>query len=218
VERRRASACIVPAFLLVSPVAPGAHEPAQDAPESRAPGPLEAAPLAVLEPAPPATAPDAAVRAWVYHYLAQRCEGLTEGEIFELASTLVDEAARNDIDPALVVAVMHVESRYRNYAVSKVNALGLMQIMPATGEWMAAQMDIPWRGPQTLFDPIVNVRIGIAYLRHLTDRYGGDVDTALVAYNWGPGRIDRRIQRGAQLPTEYAQLVLEAYGEAATRS
>jgi soluble lytic murein transglycosylase len=99
-----------------------------------------------------------------------------------------------------------------------VNALGLMQIMPATGEWMAAQMDIPWRGPQTLFDPIVNVRIGIAYLRHLADRYDGDIGTALVAYNWGPGRIDRRLRRGVELPKEYAQLVLEAYGETATRS
>ena len=209
-SQRRAIACIVPlAFLLVSPGAPELPAASEGA---------QAATQPTLQPAPAETGSGDAVRAWVYRYLVQRCRGLTEAEIFELASTLVVEAERYELDPALVIAVMHVESRYRNYAVSHVNALGLMQIMPATGEWMAAQMDIPWRGPQTLFDPIVNVRIGIAYLRHLADRYDGDIGTALVAYNWGPGRIDRRLRRGVELPKEYAQLVLEAYGETATRS
>lgn len=177
-------------------------------------------------PAPPAATPDVAaappppdpVVDAVHEQLLRwrHRSGLTDDELAQLAETVVAQARRYDFDPALVLAVMHVESRYDAYAVSNKDAMGLMQILPTTGAWIAAQQDIPWRGPQTLFDPNANVRIGVAYLRHLTDRYGS-IRTALVAYNWGPGRIDRRLRAGAPLPRDYAQLVLTAY-EAGGRS
>ena len=141
----------------------------------------------------------------------RRRTGLTDGEIRKLANRVVVEARRHAFDPGLVLAVMHVESRYDTFAVSNRDAMGLMQILPSTGEWMADKMGIAWQGPQTLFDPMVNVQIGVAYLRELADRYGS-IHTALSAYNWGPGAIDRRIQRGAPLPKIYAQLVLDALG------
>jgi soluble lytic murein transglycosylase len=139
--------------------------------------------------------------------------GLTDGEIGRLSRRIVKEARRHGFDPGLVLAVMHVESRYDTFAVSNRDAMGLMQILPSTGEWMARKMGVPWEGPQTLFDPIVNVKIGVAYLRELADRYGS-IHTALSAYNWGPGAIDRRIERGAPLPKIYAQLVLDALDRA----
>jgi soluble lytic murein transglycosylase len=105
---------------------------------------------------------------------------------------------------------MYVESRFNNFAVSPVGAMGLMQILPSTGEELAGRYGIPWHGPQTLFDPVVNVRLGSAYLRELSNRYG-ELSTALAAYNWGPGRIDRRLRRGHRLPTEYPRLVFEAH-------
>jgi soluble lytic murein transglycosylase-like protein len=143
-------------------------------------------------------------------YLARRRTGLASFEIPDLARTIVSEAHRRGIDPSLVVAVVHVESRANTFAVSPVGALGLMQILPSTGEELAEQEGVPWRGPHTLFDPLVNVRLGVAYLEQLSRRYG-EVSTALAAYNWGPGRIDRRIARGHALPTEYPSLVLEAH-------
>ena len=131
----------------------------------------------------------------------------------ELARTVVVEARRYRFDPALVLAVIHVESRYDTYAVSPKDALGLMQLLPSTGAWLAPSVGVEWRGPQTLFDPIANVRLGVAYLRQLTDRYNGSVRTALVAYNWGPGRDRRVVAAGDPLPSEYSQLVLAAaYG------
>ena len=57
---------------------------------------------------------------------------------------------------------------------------------------------------------MINVRLGTAYLRELADRYDGDVNTALAAYNWGPGRIDRRIRRGATVPRLYVEQVRRA--------
>lgn len=165
-------------------------------------------------PEPP---PDPEATALVLRHLRSRPTGLSEAELEPLAHTVVREARRHDFDPLLVVAVMHIESRFNTYAVSPVQALGLMQVLPSTGREVAHQIGIPWRGPQTLFDPHANVRIGVAYLRFLTDRYGS-VATALSAYNWGPGRIDRRLRRGMPLPMVYANSVLEVYGEPATRS
>ena len=157
--------------------------------------------------------PDPVLDAVREHLLEhQQRTGLTRGEIADLALTIVAEARRHQMDPALVLAVMYVESRYNAFAVSSKDAMGLMQIIPSTGEELAAQLGIRWKGPHTLFDPTANVRIGVAYLQHLRDRYG-DLSTALAAYNWGPGRIDRRLSRGALLPTIYARLVLEAYGD-----
>jgi soluble lytic murein transglycosylase-like protein len=141
-----------------------------------------------------------------------RRTGLTTAELETLARTLVAEARRHQLDPRLVLAVVHVESRYDTYAVSNMDAMGLMQILPSTGEWLAPQVGVAWLGPQTLFDPISNVRLGVAYLRMLLDRYDGNLTSALVAYNWGPGHVDGRLREGGALPATYSDLVLRAYG------
>ena len=143
-------------------------------------------------------------------YLKERRSGLSEAEITRVAATIVRDANIHGIDPNLVMAVIHIESRGNAYALSPVGAMGLMQIMPPTGEELAAKLDIPWRGSQTLFDPLLNVRIGIAYLEQLESRYGS-MPTALAAYNWGPGRIDSRIRHGVALPVVYSGSVLATY-------
>ncbi|MEE2679357.1 MAG: lytic transglycosylase domain-containing protein [Myxococcota bacterium] len=164
---------------------------------------------------------DAAARldeiAAVRSELDRRRTGLAPDEREALARAIVIEAHRHHLDPALVMAVMHVESRFDNFALSPVGAMGLMQILPSTGKELAAKHGVSWYGPQTLFDPVVNVRLGVAYLKQLTDRFG-NVSTALAAYNWGPGHIDRRIRRGHQLPRTYPRLVLEAHAAAQSRS
>lgn len=143
-------------------------------------------------------------------YLMERRSGLSDREIAEVAAVIVREAGLRGLDPNLVLAVIHIESRGNAFALSPVGAMGMMQIMPPTGEELAEKLDIPWRGPQTLFNPILNVRMGIAYLEELAERYGS-MKTALAAYNWGPGRIDSRIRRGRALPVVYSGSVLAAY-------
>jgi soluble lytic murein transglycosylase-like protein len=169
-------------------------------------------------PAPAATAPrpdaDPQVAA-VVEYLSSRDTGLVREEIDALARALVLEARSHRLDLALVMAVMHVESRYHNFALSPAGAVGLMQILPSTGEELARREGIPWRGPQTLLDPVTNVRLGIAYLRELADRYRGDLQAALAAYNWGPGHVDRRLEEGVALPSEYPGLVWQARAQRA---
>jgi soluble lytic murein transglycosylase-like protein len=151
----------------------------------------------------------------VAEYLAGRNTGLIREEIDELAGTLVREARQRGVDLALVMAVMHVESRFHNFALSPAGALGLMQILPSTGEELAEKAGIPWLGSRTLLDPSTNVRLGIAYLRELSDRYDGDLWAALAAYNWGPGHVDRRLEAGAELPSDYPSLVWQARAQRA---
>lgn len=149
--------------------------------------------------------------------LRRRHTALADHELVDLARTIVEESRRHDFEPALVMAVIHVESGGFHMAVSHVGALGLMQLMPPTGEELARKLDLPWNGPDTLFDPVLNVKLGVAYLRQLTDRYDS-MPTALAAYNWGPGRIDRRIRRGAKMPSKYIELVMKAYDVPDARS
>lgn len=88
-----------------------------------------------------------------------------------------------DLDPALVKAVVHVESAFNPQATSHCGAMGLMQLMPGTAERF---------GVAQPYTPEENVRGGVTYLKMLYDRYSGDVRLALAAYNAGEGLVDQR--------------------------
>lgn len=157
-----------------------------------------------------ATADDEALVARIMGRLALRRTSLSEAQRRTLAETIVREAHAQGLAPHLVAAVIEVESAGHHRAVSHVGALGLMQILPATGRELAAKHGVPWSGPETLFDPQINVKLGVAYLRELTNRYG-DVSLALAAYNWGPAVIDQRLRDGDALPSEYIDSVMRAF-------
>jgi hypothetical protein len=107
-----------------------------------------------------------------------------------LRSGLYDEvisahAHLNAIRPDLVRAVVQVESGFNPDARSPKGALGLMQLMPATARRF---------GVKNPFNPVENVRAGVAYLRQLLDRYKNNEELALAAYNAGPGAVDNHGQ------------------------
>lgn len=92
-----------------------------------------------------------------------------------------EAAARNGLDPCLILSVMRAESGFRRMAVSPKGASGLMQLMPAT----AARF-----GVKNIFDPRENVLAGSVYLRWLLNRFNGDVRLALAGYNAGEGAVE----------------------------
>ncbi len=96
-----------------------------------------------------------------------------------------------DIDPYLVAAVIHTESSNIKDAVSSSGAVGLMQVMPTTGEWIAGKLDILDFTTERLYEPELNVRFGCWYLRFLADRLDEDRALMLAAYNAGHGNVDK---------------------------
>jgi soluble lytic murein transglycosylase len=104
-------------------------------------------------------------------------------------------AANHDLDPALLAAVVYVESRFDPNAESAAGAVGLMQLLPETAQGIAVRTGGTRFVVADLRDPEINVRYGSWYLDHLLDRYG-DVGTALAAYHAGQGNVDEWRRRG----------------------
>lgn len=96
-------------------------------------------------------------------------------------SKVAELAARYDLSPALIEALVWQESRWRHDAVSPKGAQGLAQLMPGTARYL--QVD-----PR---DPYANLEGGARYLREQLDRFHGDLEKALAAYNAGPGRVEK---------------------------
>jgi soluble lytic murein transglycosylase len=94
------------------------------------------------------------------------------------------------VDPALVAAVILVESKFNQTAASHRGAHGLMQIMPETGEWIAGKMGINDYTPEKLNDVRMNIKMGTWYLAYLLKEYDGNKVLALAAYNAGRGHVD----------------------------
>jgi soluble lytic murein transglycosylase len=102
------------------------------------------------------------------------------------ADALYRHGERYDVDPLLAMGLMRQESVYRQWALSPVGAMGLMQVMPRTGARVAALMGDPNYSPEILEDPSTNVRYGVWYLSRLLDRFGGAFPVAVASYNGGP--------------------------------
>jgi len=97
-------------------------------------------------------------------------------------SLIYNEAKKNGLPPDLVAAVAHTESKFQPTARSGAGAIGLMQLVPRTGRWL---------GANNLTDPAQNISAGAKYLRYLTDRFNGDQQKAIAAYNAGEGAVRR---------------------------
>jgi soluble lytic murein transglycosylase len=107
---------------------------------------------------------------------------------------IVTGHARNyRLEPALLAAVIYHESKFDPRAESSSGAIGLMQLTPATAKGIAQRTGGSRFQLSDLYDPELNVRYGSWYLRHLLDRYDGDLRLALAAYNGGQGNVDRGV-------------------------
>lgn len=120
----------------------------------------------------------------------------------ELAEDIYDIAEANDIEPEVAFGLVRAESSFKNSSTSPVGAVGLTQLMPNTASWLE-----PGVTRSELRDPETNLRIGFKYLRQLIDKYEGDTDLALLAYNRGPGTVDRELRSGRDPDNGYADFV-----------
>jgi soluble lytic murein transglycosylase len=103
-------------------------------------------------------------------------------------SQIEQAAARHQLDPYLVLALIRNESHFNPAARSTEGALGLMQIMPETGAWIAAQTGHSFK-PEDLLDPDKNIEMGCWYLQSLNREFAGDTVVVLAAYNGGRANV-----------------------------
>jgi soluble lytic murein transglycosylase len=104
-----------------------------------------------------------------------------------------------DLDPALIAAVIYAESRFHPDALSDAGAIGLMQLLPDTGEWISATTGGEGFEARDLYNPRTNVRYGSYYLDVLLDKYDGNTRIALAAYHAGQTNADRWLDRGGRI-------------------
>jgi Transglycosylase SLT domain len=126
----------------------------------------------------------------------------------EIDAAIEQAAARHNVDPNLVRAVIKVESNFNPNAVSRKGAMGLMQLMPATAR------ELKLTNP---FDPEQNVDAGVRHLKHLMESFGGNVRLSLAAYNAGAGAVER--SAGIPHITEtrnYVKRITELYNSGAS--
>jgi hypothetical protein len=141
----------------------------------------------------------------------RRMEGHPNVKRFE--PLIARYAKQANVDAALVKAMIAVESAYQPDAVSAKGALGLMQVIPETGERYGISGDKKRTATQKLLDPAINVQVGTRYLRDLLAMFSNDLSLALAAYNAGEGAVLRYANQVPPYPEtqEYVKLVQQFY-------
>ena len=142
-----------------------------------------------------------------------------------LLPTIRGQGAKG-VDPYLVAAIIREESQYDWRAVSRVGAIGLMQVMPGTANNVAQRLGLPAVGREDLFDQETNIRIGVHYVEQLLEQFSGNVAYTIASYNAGPIAVGNWItlHRGRsqdefvelipyQETRQYVKRVLRSYRE-----
>jgi soluble lytic murein transglycosylase len=117
-------------------------------------------------------------------------------------------SATNGLDPYLVASLIRQESEFNPNAVSRANAVGLMQLLPKTGKAVAKEVKLKRYNASQLYTPAVNMQLGTRYFRGMVDKFGGSFEYALAAYNAGSDRVDEWLAQGKYRdPEEFVESI-----------
>ena len=135
---------------------------------------------------------------------------LQEEEAISISDMVYNESMRNNVDYRLVLALIKTESNFRQDAVSKRGARGLLQVKPSLAKDIAEKAGIGWQGKETLDQPEENIKVGVQILSKLIEDFQS-IDMALHAYHVGPTKL-REIHAKEKTPRKhYLNLVLDEY-------
>jgi soluble lytic murein transglycosylase-like protein len=132
---------------------------------------------------------------------ASRLKQSRQSDPVYLGRLLSELCRQYRFDPAFVLSLIEVESHFRAKVISPAGAMGLMQLMPATGKKMADLLGMKNFEPEQLLEPEINLRLGVGYLAYLRDRYSDRSPYYHVAaYNIGPTKLDRLMKKPSFKP------------------
>lgn len=147
-------------------------------------------------------------RGFIYNTLAQNLPPAFQARAGDIAQILISEANKYHLDPIFLLAVIQTESHYNPLARGHHGDLGLMQLLPKTGHWVAKRLKMS--GRVDLRDPATNIKIGAAYFAFLRQHFGSKGSRYLAAYNMGIRNVHRLLKKDKE-PLLYASRVLKNY-------
>jgi soluble lytic murein transglycosylase len=124
--------------------------------------------------------------------------------------TILEESDKYSFDPIFLMAVIENESSFNPVAVGTSGEVGLMQLTAETAEWISKKYGLEWKGKKSLTDPVINIRIGSAYLAYLRERFDFHSQLYLAAYNMGTTNVMRALEKQIW-PKDYSTRVMQRY-------
>ncbi|NJL25955.1 MAG: lytic transglycosylase domain-containing protein [Calothrix sp. SM1_5_4] len=148
----------------------------------------------------------------IYMFAKERLPRKHRHKYKAVAQAIIDESVKYQFDPVFLLSVIQGESSFNPDRLGGLDEIGLMQIRPATGEWIAKKYGLPWKDSKTLFDPIANIRLGAAFLHHLRERFDSHAQLYLAAYNMGARNVNEAVGKNVW-PKDYPNHVMKLYVE-----
>jgi soluble lytic murein transglycosylase len=151
----------------------------------------------------------------IVNYLQEHMPNIPEDQLREIANYVYTESKERDLDYRLVLAVMKVESNFKQDAVSSKGARGLLQIKPSLGRGIAETLGVTWSGDRILHEPEKNIKFGVYQLSQLIEDFDS-LQWALYAYNSGPTKARELAAKHKQPGLRFAKAVLSEYEKTMT--
>jgi soluble lytic murein transglycosylase len=143
-------------------------------------------------------------------YLKGKKISTTDEKLKTIANSVYEESQKYTIDYRLILAVMKVESNFKNEAISRKGARGLLQIKPSLAKYIAKDTGMPSERVISLHEPETNIKIGVNYLSKLLDMFE-DLASALHAYNVGPSKVKKAGSSSIDPSTRFTKQVMNEY-------
>jgi soluble lytic murein transglycosylase len=151
------------------------------------------------------------LRKQVFDIFKKRLPSVYKRQAGPIADTIMEQSVKYKIDPMVVTALISGESSFNPLNMGFVGEVGLMQLRPSTAKWIASRCMLKWLGPQSLKNPVTNIRIGMAYLGYLKKRFSGRSGLMyLSAYNMGETALLRLLAKNIR-PSIYTNHVMKNY-------
>lgn len=145
----------------------------------------------------------------IYQIFKQNLPQKWKVDAMKVTNVLIRESQKHGMDPIFTLAIIKTESKFNPIAIGTVGEIGLMQIRPETGQWIAKKFGFKWLGKNSLKDPAMNIKFGVAYLSYLKSKYKNQAIKYINAYNLGPTKV---LRMGKKVKNHYyAQIVTTRY-------